>query len=92
VEDYIRRDVTALYIILIKFRKRVFEVIKVDSFKHSTISSLALAIIKCNYLKDYQLPKVTNKAYHIMRDAFFGGRAEIFRNPKPNFSGDLKLA
>lgn len=86
---YLKKDVIVLRLIVIEFQKFIFEHFNVDITKSSTMSGLALKIIRTNFFdsaKD-KLIILDSKLESLFRTAYFGGRVEVFRPILHNGNG-----
>lgn len=76
---YCEKDCVLLYNILIKFNKLIYSKYKVDAFKYSTISSLAFAIFRTNYLKNKKIPLITGNIYKDLKNSYTGGSCDVYK-------------
>jgi DNA polymerase type B, organellar and viral len=76
---YSELDVKILYDILIKFNEIIYSKFNVDAFKYSTISSLAFAIFRTNYLKNHKIPLITGKIYDDLKPSYTGGGCDVYK-------------
>jgi len=77
---YLDNDVTSLYKILNKFSTDFYKLEEIDITKSITISSLALKTFLANYYNVKETPiYIPNyKQYKDIRQAYYGGRVEVF--------------
>jgi DNA polymerase type B, organellar and viral len=77
---YLNNDVNSLYDIIFKFGKEFFDLENIDITKSISISSLALNTFLTNYYNDNKTPIYIPqyKQYKDIREAYFGGRVEVF--------------
>lgn len=76
---YSELDVKILYNILIQFNERIFSNFGVDAFKYPTISSLAFAIYRTNYLNNFKIPLINGKIYSDLKLGYTGGACDVYR-------------
>jgi hypothetical protein len=69
------------------FIKDIFNVEKIDITKLPTNSSIAFKIFRTNYLGENKLPIIKGNCHKDMRNAYYGGVVEVFKNE----GRDLKL-
>nr|YP_009498201.1 hypothetical protein [Lactarius deliciosus]AWX52987.1 hypothetical protein [Lactarius deliciosus] len=62
------------------FIRDIYSVEKIDITKLPTNSSIAFKIFRTNYLKDNKLPIIKGNAHKEIRNAYYGGVVEVFRN------------
>jgi DNA polymerase type B, organellar and viral len=76
---YSELDVKILYDVLIKFNQIIFNKFKIDAFKHPTISSLAFAIYRTNYLNKFKIPIINDKIYDDIKPSYTGGACDVYK-------------
>ena len=76
---YCIQDCISLYQIIMKFHELVYDKWSLNISKYSTISSLAFAIYRSNYLEANTIPKITGQMEVDIRKAFTGGRTDAFK-------------
>ena len=81
---YLELDLKSLYQIISRFSQDIFNIEKIDITKLPTISSIAFKIFRTNYLGDSKLPIIKGNAHKEMRNAFYGGVVEVFKNEGRN--------
>jgi DNA polymerase type B, organellar and viral len=86
IVDYCINDSVILYDILIKFRDLIWYKWGIDATKYSTITSLAFAIFRQNYLEEGIIPVIKGKAYKFIKESYTGGSTEMY---KPNPDGPV---
>jgi DNA polymerase type B, organellar and viral len=84
---YLELDLKSLYQVMNIFIKDIFNLEKVDITKLPTNSSIAFKIFRTNYLENSKLPIIKGIAHNEMRNAYYGGVVEVFKNE----GIDLKL-
>jgi hypothetical protein len=79
-KKYIYNDVKALFEIINKFSKEVFDLEKVNITNNLSISSLALNVFLTNYYNALNMSLYIPKyeQYVDLHPAYFGGRVEVF--------------
>ena len=76
---YCIQDCISLYQIIMKFHELVYDKWSLNISKYSTISSLAFALYRSNYLEANTIPKITGQMEVDIRKAFTGGRTDAFK-------------
>lgn len=79
---YCEQDCLVLYQILDQFSKNIFAKFRIDVFKYPTLSSLAFAIFRANFLKEYQIPLIHGEIYNFIKKAYTGGNVDVYK-PTP---------
>lgn len=82
--NYLQLDLKSLYQILTIFSKDIFNTERIDITKLPTISSIAFKIFRANYLENSKLPIIKGNAHTDMRNAYYGGVVEVFKNEGTN--------
>jgi len=75
---YCNNDCIILYQIIAKFNTLIFEKFNVNIHRFPTLSSLALGIYRCNYLKDFKIPIISGKLFSDIRQTYTGGSTVMF--------------
>ena len=79
---YLESDVKALFEVVSKFSREMYELEKVNVTDSLTIASLALNVFKTNYLKNNTfLSKIRSDLHNLVRNAYYGGRVDVFKRP-----------
>lgn len=78
--SYLKSDLISLHQVITKFALDIFNNEKVDITKLPTNSSIAFKIFTTNYLNNTKLPIIKGLAHDIMRNAYYGGVVEVFKN------------
>jgi hypothetical protein len=81
---YLELDLKSLYQVITSFSQDIFNIEKIDITKLPTISSIAFKIFRSNYLENSKLPIIKGNAHKEMRNAFYGGIVEVFKNEGSN--------
>lgn len=76
---YLTSDLLCLYEIILKFNDEIFELENINITDVLSISSLTFKIFKTNFLKNNKLPIVKSKHQVRLREAFYGGRVDVFK-------------
>jgi hypothetical protein len=77
---YCEQDVRSLYQVLDIFSKQIFELFRVDILRYPTISSLAFAIYRSNFLKEgFRIPLITGNLYYYLKKAYTGGSVDVYK-------------
>jgi DNA polymerase type B, organellar and viral len=77
---YLELDLKSLYQIITKFSEDIFNNEKIDITKLPTNSAISLKIFRANYLKNNRLAIIKGISHNEMRNAYYGGVVEVFRN------------
>jgi hypothetical protein len=91
VFQYCMRDCLALAHIISRFNQIIFDKFKLNIHDYPTISSLALAIYRSNYLKSNKLiPLISGNIYNNIKKAYHGGHTDVYKlySNKPVHSYD----
>lgn len=83
---YLELDLKSLYQIITRFSQDIFSTEKIDVTKLPTISSIAFKIFRTNYLENSKLPIIKGNAHNEMRNAYYGGVVEVFKNEGENLN------
>jgi hypothetical protein len=83
---YLELDLKSLHQIISIFARDIFNTEKIDITKLPTISSIAFKIFRANYLEKNKLPIIKGNAHNEMRNAYYGGVVEVFRNEGTNLN------
>ena len=77
---YLSKDLISLYQILEKMDRIIYSNYRINITSHVTIASLALRILRSNYLEASNLlPKSKGELEIAIRSSYFGGRCEVFK-------------
>lgn len=72
-------DLISLYEILCKINKLIYNKFNLNITDYITISSLAISIYTSNFLtKDINIPILQSQACNNIREAYYGGRVDVF--------------
>jgi len=76
---YCELDCIVLYQILIKFSRFIYQLFRIDIFKYPTLSSLAFAIYRSNFLKSKKIPLIHGEMFNFIKQAYTGGSVDIYK-------------
>jgi len=79
---YCEIDCISLYQILIKFNELVFKFFNLNIHKYLSLSSLAFAIFRSNFLEIDTIPQLTGQIEKDIRQSYTGGAVDMYI-PKP---------
>jgi len=74
---YCENDYIILYKIINKFNTLIFEKFSVNIHRFPTLSSLALGIYSCNYLKESQIPIISGQMFNDLKKSYTGGSTDM---------------
>jgi hypothetical protein len=77
--SYCNQDCYILYKVIISFGIYIHNSFKLDINKYPTLPSLAFAIFRCHYLKDYKIPLLSGKIFSDVRKSYTGGATDMFK-------------
>jgi len=79
---YCEKNVKTLYQVIDAFSKQIFNLFRIDILKYPTLSSLAFAIYRSNFLKDdVKIPLISREMFNLFKKGYTGGALDVF---KPN--------
>jgi hypothetical protein len=81
---YLELDLKSLHQVIARFSQDIFSVEKIDVTKLPTISSIAFKIFRTNYLGENKLPIIKGNVHKDIRNAYYGGVVEVFKNEGSN--------
>jgi hypothetical protein len=77
---YCEQDVKSLYQVLDKFSDRIFMLFRIDILKYPTLSSLAFAIYRSNFLrKDVKIPLIKGELFNFFKRGYTGGSVDVYK-------------
>lgn len=76
--NYCNQDVISLFQVINKFSNIIFEEVRIDVLNYPTLPSLALAIYRCCFLKDFDIPILTGNIYNDIKNSYTGGSVDVF--------------
>lgn len=80
---YCEQDCKTLYQIIEKFKKNIFDKFRLDIEKYPTLSSLAFAIFRSNFIKKDQIPIIDGNLFDQLKEGYTGGAVDVYK-PFPN--------
>ena len=76
---YCENDVISLHQVIKKFSFEIFDMYRIDIHKYLTLSSIAFAIYRSNYLKNNQsIPKISGQMFKDIYQSYKGGLVDMF--------------
>lgn len=75
---YCKIDCTSLYKIIYKFNSIIFKLFSLNIHHHPTLSSLAFNIFRSNFMKDINIPKLSEKIVSDIRQGYTGGAVDMY--------------
>jgi hypothetical protein len=76
--NYNMIDCIALYEILIKFNKLIFEKFSLNAFNYPTLPSLVFNIYRSSFMNDYKIPKIGGKMLYDIKQSYTGGSTDMY--------------
>lgn len=77
---YCELDCILLYQIIDKFSDSIFKSFRIDILKYPTLSSLAFAIFRSNFLKDdTEIPLIHGEIYDFIKKSYTGGSVDVYK-------------
>jgi len=76
---YCERDCIALHQIMVKFHKQIHDLLKIDITKYPTLSSIAFAGYRTNFMKKDKIPKILSKLHYTIKESYYGGITEVYK-------------
>ena len=78
IEIYCRRDSYALVNVINVLSYLIFEKYKLNVHSYPTLPSLALAIYRSFYIKDFKIPKIAGDIYKDIKLSYTGGHFDVY--------------
>jgi hypothetical protein len=75
---YCLQDCISLWHILDKFNQLIFDKYQLNIHKFPTLPSLAFAIYRSFYLKDFKIPKITGDTFTNIQKSYTGGHCDVY--------------
>jgi len=75
---YCEKDCISLYQILIKFNELIFKFFNLNIHKYPSLSSLAFAIFRSNFLEIDTIPQLTAQIEKDIRQSYTGGAVDMY--------------
>jgi hypothetical protein len=85
---YCELDCLVLYKVIENFSDRIYNLFRIDILNYPTLSSLAFAIYRSNYLKNSKIPLITGNIYEFIKKSYTGGSVDVY---KPFPENNLKI-
>nr|BAM29340.1 dnapol [Lentinula edodes] len=80
---YCKLDCLVLYQIIDKFSDNIFKLFRIDILNYPTLSSLAFAIYRSNFLKkESNIPLIQGEIYDFIKKSYTGGSVDVYK-PSP---------
>src|SRR5271156_660750 len=76
---YCEQDCKTLYQIIYNFQKKIFQLFRLDILKHPTLSSLAFAIFRSNFLKNAKIPIIEGDLFNDIKEGYTGGAVDVYK-------------
>lgn len=77
--NYNKRDCKVLYEIILKFAKGIHDQYQINITTYPTLSSIAFAIYRSNYIKkNFNIPITNKKDYDRMSKSYRGGHVDVY--------------
>lgn len=76
---YCELDCLVLYQTINKFSDNIFNLFRIDILKYSTLSSLAFAIFKSNFLKSNNIPLIHGEMFDFLKQSYTGGNVDVYK-------------
>jgi len=77
--SYCEIDTIGLYEILVKFRKEIYSMFKLDITKSPTIPSFSFKNYRTNFMAKENIPIIMGKLHNTLKQALYGGITDVFR-------------
>ena len=76
--NYCILDCISLHQIISKFAKFIFDLFSVNIHRYPTLSSLAFAIFRSNFMKNENIPRLGRKHVEVIRSGYTGGALDMY--------------
>ena len=76
---YCEQDVRTLYQIIEKFQNKIFSLFRIDIMKYPTLPSLAFAIYRTHFLKDFKIPLIDGELFTQFKKGYTGGAVDVYK-------------
>lgn len=78
--SYLNKDLISLHQIITKMSDEIFNKYQINITNHSTLSGLALAIYRSNFMPaDSKIVRVKGRVEKAIRSAYYGGAVDVYR-------------
>jgi len=81
---YCIQDCVSLHQVLTKFNELIFNKYNWNINNYPTLSSLSFGIYRAHYLKDYKIPLIGGQILKDIREGYFGGHTDVYKNSGQN--------
>src|ERR1700687_5795659 len=85
---YCEIDCISLYQIIVKFNDLIFKQFNINIHKYPTLSSLAFAIFRSNFMKDENIPQLSGQIAKDIRQSYTGGAVDMYI-PRPPVNTEI---
>ena len=75
---YCKIDCISLYQILFKFNNMIFDLFGKNIHHYPTLSSLAFAIYRSNFMKENKIPQISGKIAKDIKEGYTGGAVDMY--------------
>lgn len=75
---YCEIDCKSLFEVLVKFNELIFDKFKINIHRYPTLSSLAFAIFRSNYLQNSEIPQLSGQIANEIREGYTGGAVDMY--------------
>ena len=79
VLKYNLSDCVLLYNIIYSFSSLVFDLFKIDVHKHPTLSSIAFAIYRKDFMKKANISVSSSNFYNSIKSGYLGGAVDVYK-------------
>lgn len=78
---YCENDVISLYQVIEKFSLEIFRLYRIDIFKYMTLSSIAFAIFRSNFMSEdnLKIAKITGEMFEDIYKSYKGGIVDMYK-------------
>lgn len=76
---YCKQDVITLYEIISKFQKKIYLLFRMDILKYPTLSSLAFAIYRSQFIKNFKIPLIDGNLFTQLKKGYTGGSVDVYK-------------
>jgi len=75
---YCKIDCISLYQIILKFNDMIFKLFSINIHHYPTLSSLAFAIFRSNFMSEQNIPQLSGKIATDIRQGYTGGAVDMY--------------
>lgn len=76
--SYCTLDCISLWQVIKNFSNEIWDLFKIDICDYPTTPSLAFAIYRKNFLKNFKIPIISGEMYENLVKGYYGGRCDVF--------------